>query len=146
MLQLQYKESSPVAPCAATSAVHDAEDALRRVRLWEQTQRCAAFWSAAICRATLWMRLVWIEQCATQLQLLTMCDDCLSIVAARAPVAIPLAGTCKRLRPLLLPRLEELHNSAMLNLSLLGHRRERPSHLRFSAALASCMRQVGSSS
>tara|TARA_B110001452_G_scaffold180518_1_gene151589 strand:- start:882 stop:1103 length:222 start_codon:yes stop_codon:yes gene_type:complete len=64
MLALQYK-----VPCAAGSTVrHDAEDAIKRVRLWEQTQRCAAFWSMAVCRATLWMRLVWIEQCATQLQ------------------------------------------------------------------------------
>ena len=64
MLALQYKD-----PCSTSSAVqHDAEDAMKRVRLWEQTQRCATFWSMAVCRATLWMRLVWIEQCATQLQ------------------------------------------------------------------------------
>ena len=79
-------------------------------------------------------------------QLLTMCDDCLSIVATRTTVATPLSGTCRRFRPLLLPRLEELHNSAMMDLSLLGHRRERPAHLRFSAALASCMRQVSGNS
>ena len=143
MLQLQYK---PSATASAVQHGSHSEDALKRVRLWEQTQRCAAFWSAAVCRATLWMRLVWIEQAAAQLQLLAMNDDCLNIVAARTPVAIPLAGTCKRLRPLLLPRLEQLHSEAMMNFSLLGHRRERPAHLRFSAALASCVRQVGNSS
>ena len=38
-----------------------------------------------------------------------------------AQVLCPLAACCKRLRPLMLPKLTEMRTSAILRLSMLGH-------------------------
>eukprot|EP00964_Phaeocystis_antarctica_P067775 scaffold41040_cov60-Phaeocystis_antarctica.AAC.2 len=53
--------------------------------------------------------------------LVGLADDCLALVATRSQVSLPLAACCKRLRPLMLPKLTAMRTSAMLRLSMLGH-------------------------
>lgn len=80
----------------------------------------------------------------TEGRLVGLADDCLGLVATRsqvcifprtairehvhthtsihsAQVSVPLAACCKRLRPLMLPKLTEMRTSAILRLSMLGH-------------------------
>ena len=74
-------------------------------------------------RAANWMAVAWERQVlAMEADLLVVLPcDVLGLVAARSQVNVPLAGTCKRLRPLLLPKLTEKRTSALVALSMLGH-------------------------
>ena len=91
MLRLSYSASSMdhTLPCTD-------EDALKRTQLYEAADRRAAFWGAAVIRASLYNRMAWIEDTKRRLELLVLCDDVLGLVASRTQVRVPapLAGTC----------------------------------------------------
>ena len=98
-------------------------DVLRDVAKRERACKWAAFWGTAVLRACHWMAAAWDRQVLASMEqsLVMLCDDCLGLVATRSQVSVPLAGTCKRLRPLLLPKLTEMRRSALVALSMLGH-------------------------
>ena len=54
---------------------------MERLALWEQVESKAAFWGGAVLRATLWASMVWMAEMKRQLELQSLCDDCLGLVA-----------------------------------------------------------------